>query len=98
MKQIYIFGDSILKGVTYSEEAGRHKLLPGRFSALTEKGYAVKNCSVMGATVEEAHTILSVFIRPFHLRHWYARIGRKGDDKGTDHTHGNSPFTATGME
>ena len=24
MKQIYIFGDSILKGVTYSEEAGRH--------------------------------------------------------------------------
>ena len=30
MKQIFIFGDSILKGVTYSEEAGRHKLVPDR--------------------------------------------------------------------
>ena len=47
---------------------------------------------------KEAHTILSVIIRPFHLRHWNARIGGKGDDKGTNHTHGNSPFTAIGME
>ena len=53
MKQIYIFGDSILKGVTYSEEAGRHKLLPGHFAALSDMGYTVKNCSIMGATVEE---------------------------------------------
>ena len=58
MKQIYIFGDSILKGVTYSEEAGRHKLLPGRFTTLSDMGYEVKNCSVMGATVEEGITQL----------------------------------------
>ena len=58
MKQIYIFGDSILKGVTYSEEAGRHKLLPGRFSTLADMGYQVKNCSIMGATVAEGCTML----------------------------------------
>ncbi len=58
MKQIYLFGDSIIKGVTYSEDAGRHKLLPGRFASLAEKGYAVKNCSLMGATVEEGFTML----------------------------------------
>jgi len=58
MKQIYIFGDSILKGVTYSEEAGRHKLLPGRFTTLSDMGYEVKNCSIMGATVEEGITQL----------------------------------------
>ncbi len=53
MKQIYIFGDSILKGVTYNEEAGRHKLLPGRFANLTHMGYEIQNCSVMGATIAE---------------------------------------------
>ncbi len=58
MKQIYIFGDSILKGVTYSEEAGRHKLLPDRFPVLSGLGYEVKNCSVMGATIEEGITLL----------------------------------------
>ena len=58
MKQIFIFGDSILKGVTYSEEAGRHKLLPGRFSTLSDRGYEVRNCSLMGATVEEGLTML----------------------------------------
>lgn len=58
MKQIFIFGDSILKGVTYSEEAGRHKLIPDRFSTLTDKGWTVKNCSLMGATVEEGVTML----------------------------------------
>ncbi len=58
MKKIYLFGDSIIKGVTYSESAGRHKLLPDRFSTLAEKGYTVKNCSLMGATVEEGITML----------------------------------------
>jgi len=58
MKQILIFGDSILKGVTYSEEAGRHKLLPDRFSTLADMGYQVKNCSIMGATVAEGCTML----------------------------------------
>ncbi|MBQ8641424.1 MAG: SGNH/GDSL hydrolase family protein [Clostridia bacterium] len=58
MKQILIFGDSILKGVTYSAEAGRHKLLPGHFAGLKDMGYEVKNCSIMGATVEEGITML----------------------------------------
>lgn len=53
MKQIYIFGDSILKGVTYNDEAGRHKLLPDRFANLTSRGYEIQNCSVMGATIAE---------------------------------------------
>ncbi len=58
MKQIFIFGDSILKGVTYNEEAGRHKLLPGRFSTLADRGWEVRNCSLMGATVEEGISLL----------------------------------------
>ena len=58
MKQILIFGDTILKGVTYSAEAGRHKLLPGHFAGLKDMGYEVKNCSIMGATVEEGITML----------------------------------------
>ena len=58
MKQIFLFGDSILKGVTYSEEAGRHKLVPDRFSVLAEQGRIVKNCSIMGATVTEGLTML----------------------------------------
>ncbi len=58
MKNVYLFGDSIIKGVTYNEEAGRHKLLPDRFAALEKIGYTVKNCSLMGATVEEGITML----------------------------------------
>jgi lysophospholipase L1-like esterase len=52
MKRILIFGDSIMRGVYYSEEAGRHKLYGERLSELKEVGYEVKNCSIMGATVE----------------------------------------------
>ena len=52
MKRILIFGDSIMRGVYYSEEAGRHKLYGERLSELKEAGYEVKNCSIMGATVE----------------------------------------------
>ncbi|MBQ2277032.1 MAG: SGNH/GDSL hydrolase family protein [Clostridia bacterium] len=52
MKRILIFGDSIMRGVYYSEEAGRHKLYGERLAELKEAGYEVKNCSIMGATVE----------------------------------------------
>ncbi len=52
MKRILIFGDSILRGVYYSEEAGRHKLYGERLQSLKAEGIEVKNCSVMGATVE----------------------------------------------
>ncbi len=58
MKQILIFGDSIMRGVYYSAEHGRHKLYRERFSALREKGYAVSNCSVMGATVRTGTELL----------------------------------------
>ncbi len=51
MKQILIFGDSIMRGVYYSEENGRHKLFGERFAELRKKGYNVSNCSIMGATV-----------------------------------------------
>ncbi len=52
MKRILIFGDSILRGVYYSEGDGRHKLYGDRLRALSDMGYEVKNCSIMGATVE----------------------------------------------
>ncbi|MGN1345634.1 MAG: SGNH/GDSL hydrolase family protein [Eubacteriales bacterium] len=51
MKRILIFGDSIMRGVYYSAEAGRHMLYGERTRALREAGFEVKNCSVMGATV-----------------------------------------------
>ena len=52
MKRILIFGDSIMRGVYYSEEAGRHKLYGERLGELKNAGYEVKNCSIMGATIE----------------------------------------------
>lgn len=51
MKRILIFGDSIMRGVYYSKEAGRHKLYNERFAELAAMGYEIKNCSIMGATV-----------------------------------------------
>lgn len=58
MKQLLIFGDSIMRGVYYSEELGRHKLFGDRFTALQEMGWQVKNCSVMGATVTTGTELL----------------------------------------
>ena len=52
MKQLFIFGDSIMRGVYYSAEHGRHKLYRERFASLKDKGYEITNCSVMGATIE----------------------------------------------
>lgn len=58
MKQIFIFGDSIVKGVTYSTEADKYKLVSGRFSTLASRGWEVKNCALVGATVEEGIRML----------------------------------------
>ena len=58
MKRLLIFGDSILRGVYFSEEAGRHKLFGDRFSELKARGWEVKNCSIMGATVTTGEELL----------------------------------------
>ena len=58
MKRILIFGDSILKGVYYSDEEGRHRLYRERTVELTRAGFEVKNCSVMGATVKTGEELL----------------------------------------
>ena len=52
MKQLMIFGDSILRGITYSEEMKKYRLCAGyKLPSLTELGYDVVNHSRMGATV-----------------------------------------------
>ena len=58
MKRILIFGDSILKGVYYSEEEGRHRLYRERQEEMRAAGFDVKNCSVMGATVTTGEALL----------------------------------------
>lgn len=58
MKRILIFGDSILKGVYYSGEEGRHRLYRERSAVLRRGGLDVKNCSVMGATVTTGEELL----------------------------------------
>ena len=51
MKRLLIFGDSIMRGVYYSAEEGRHKIFSERFNCLKERGFEVINSSRMGATV-----------------------------------------------
>ena len=52
MKDLYIFGDSILKGVYFSDEHGKHKLTREQYTPLAEAGFEVHNHSLMGATVD----------------------------------------------
>lgn len=53
MKKLLIYGDSILRGITYSEEAKKHKLCSGyKLPTLAALGYEVINHSRMGATVD----------------------------------------------
>lgn len=53
MKKLLIYGDSILRGITYSEEAKKHKLCTGyKLPTLAALGYDVINHSRMGATVD----------------------------------------------
>lgn len=58
MKKLFIFGDSILKGVTFSEEAGRYKICLQDYVHLAEEGIEVNNLSKMGATIEYGERIL----------------------------------------
>lgn len=52
-KSIEIFGDSVLRGVTYDEVGDRYKLRDGSgFDTIGNTGIAVKNNSRMGATVD----------------------------------------------
>lgn len=52
MKKLIIYGDSILRGITYSEEAKKHKLCADyKLPSLTALGYDVINHSRMGATI-----------------------------------------------
>lgn len=59
MKKLIIYGDSILRGITYSDQMGRHKLCAGyQLESLNEIGYEVKNRSRMGATIVRGMDIL----------------------------------------
>ena len=58
MKRILIFGDSVLKGVYYSGEEGRHRLYRERSGELARAGFEVTNNSVMGATVVTGEELL----------------------------------------
>lgn len=64
MKRLLIFGDSILKGVYYSDECGRHKLYGERLSGLRENGVEIRNCSVMGATIGSGEKMLRSKLSP----------------------------------
>lgn len=60
MKKLFIFGDSILRGVTFSEERNRHILVKDSdFSSFEEIGCKVKNKSRMGATITRGLGILN---------------------------------------
>ncbi len=58
MKKIKIYGDSILKGVMYSDELKRYKLFGYKYEKLLENGIEVENCCKMGATIEEGFRIM----------------------------------------
>ncbi len=59
MKKLEIYGDSILRGVTYCAETGRYGLFTkDRFAALCASGVETKNNSRMGATVDRGLELL----------------------------------------
>lgn len=58
MKNIKIYGDSILKGVMYNESLGRYKLCSYRFDDIEENGIAIENNCKMGATVDKGFEII----------------------------------------
>lgn len=52
MKKLILYGDSILRGVTFSPQEGRHRLCRGyRLEKLAAMGFEIHNHSRMGATV-----------------------------------------------
>ncbi len=67
MKKIFLIGDSILKGVIYSDEQHKYKLRAGHeFKSLEQAGFeTVRNCSKMGATVTSCAKILERTLSEF---------------------------------
>lgn len=60
MKSLYVLGDSILKGVMYSETDGKYRLCRDtRFCEIESEGIAVNNKSKMGATVDRANILIN---------------------------------------
>lgn len=63
MKQLLIFGDSILKGITYVPELGGYHVLKGdRFSKLRERGIEIRNYSRMGSTITRGLRDIKKFV------------------------------------
>ena len=59
MKKLILYGDSILRGITFSDQLGRHKLCSGyQLKSLEALGYEVKNRCRMGATIVRGTDIL----------------------------------------
>ncbi len=59
MNKLLIYGDSILRGITYSEELGKHKLCENyKLPKIQAMGYDIRNHSRMGATVGRGYDIL----------------------------------------
>lgn len=55
MKQVHIFGDSVLKGVIYEAESGRYRLCKDRIQA---DGLDIRNHSRLGATSAQGLEII----------------------------------------
>lgn len=59
MNRLMIFGDSILKGVTYSAERQRYIIDRYEYEdSLSEKGLIAENCCKMGATADKVKAIV----------------------------------------
>jgi len=58
MKKLFIFGDSILKGVTFAEDVNKYKICRPDYASLAQNGVEVNNLSKMGATIEYGERIL----------------------------------------
>ena len=59
IKRLEIYGDSILRGVTYEADTGRYGLCrKDRFAELSANGIETKNNSRRGATIERGLQML----------------------------------------
>ena len=59
MKKLVIYGDSILRGITYSDEKSKYQLRNGyKLDTLKDMGLEVTNHSRMGATIDKGLTML----------------------------------------
>ena len=58
MARIKIYGDSILKGVMYSEEYKKYRLFGYKYDELEKSGISVENNCKMGATIGKGFEIM----------------------------------------